>query len=135
MSDWQTLRDDLKLTLRPIDHWPGKLRFRRERSPFSAPMKDTLAKIKRELSALSAQAIVLEISLRTQDFRLDGLPRAGAIATHPGVILSFRSKYGPLRFAFDRFDKWTENLRAIGLASGASADGGIIRRRKRRRTV
>lgn len=113
MSDWVTLQNALNLTLRPIDAWPGKSRYDREPGPFSAPLKDTLTTLKRELAALIAKNIVLQIAFRESDFRLDGLPRANAIATHPGVILTFDSKHGPLRFYFDRFTKWSNNLRAI----------------------
>ena len=115
MSDWVSLKDALGLTLRPIDVWPGKPRYDRSLSPFSAPFKDTLAKLKRELSMLNARNIVFQVALREQDFRLDGLPRADARATHPGVILAFTSKHGPLRLIFDGFTKWQDNLRAICL--------------------
>jgi len=115
MSDWVTLQRVLDLTLRPIDTWPEKLRYDRERSPYSAPLKDTLATLKKELSALAAKNIVLQIAFREQDFRLDGLPRANAIATHPGVILAFGSKHGSLRLFFDRFTRWEGNLRAIAM--------------------
>ena len=115
MSDWVTLQNALGLSLRPIDQWPGKPRGDRERSPYSAPFKDTLATLKRELLALQAREIVLQLALREQDFRLDGLPRANAIATHPGIILAFGSRHGPLRLYFDRFTKWDHNLRAVAM--------------------
>lgn len=115
MSDWVTLKNALDLSLRPIDVWPGKLRADRDRSPYSAPLKDTLATLKREMFGLSARKIVLQIALREQDLRLDGLPRAGAIATHPGIILAFDSKHGPLRLFFDRFTRWDHNLRAVAV--------------------
>jgi len=115
MSDWVTLKNALGVTLRPIDDWPGKHRHSREKGPFSASLKDTLTTLKRDLSALKAKNIVLQIALREGDFRLDGLPRAGAIATHPGVILAFDSKHGPLRLYFDAFTRWENNLRAIAM--------------------
>jgi hypothetical protein len=115
MSDWVTLRDTLGLTLRPSDVWPGKPTVSREAGPFSAPLKDTLAVLKRELSALSAKQIVLQVAFRESDLRLDGLPRAGAIAMHPGVMLAFDSRHGSLRLFFDGFTKWQSNLRAIAM--------------------
>ncbi len=115
MSDWVTLKNTLDISLRPIDQWPGKPRYDRDLGPFSAALKDTLAVLRRELSALSAKNIVLQIALREQDLRQDGLPRAGAIATHPGVILAFDSRHGPLRLYFDRFTKWQNNLRAVAM--------------------
>lgn len=115
MSDWQTLRDQVGVVFRPIDQWPGKIRYERDVSPFSAPLKDTLRMLKTEFTALQTADIVLQIAIREKDLRLDGLPRAGAIAEHPGIILSFRCKHGHLRFAFDRYRRWHDNLRAIAM--------------------
>lgn len=115
MSDWKTLADKLNLKLRPIDAWPGKIHRQRQASPFSAGLADTLSVLGKELRALSASGIVLQIAIREGDLRLDGLPRANAIAEHPGIILSFQSKHGPLRLAFDGFPKWQHNLRAIAM--------------------
>lgn len=115
MSDWQTLRDKLNLKLRPIDVWPGTIHRQRQASPFSANLSDTLSTLVKELRALNASAIVLQIAIREGDLRLDGLPRANAIAEHPGIILALQSKHGPLRLAFDGFPKWQHNLRAIAM--------------------
>jgi hypothetical protein len=79
--------------------------------------------LERELHALGAQAVVLQVAMDETDFRIDGLPRATARAKHPGVILSFdTSGYpdgsalaGRLEFATDIFSTWQENLRAIAL--------------------
>lgn len=122
MSDWVTLKDVLGLTLRPVDVWPGTLRGDRDRSPYSAPLKDTLKVLRRELVALSAKDVVLQIALREQDLRLDGLPRAGAIASHPGVILAFGSRHGALRLFFDRFTRWDHNLRVTRGRAPAGAE-------------
>jgi hypothetical protein len=115
MSDWKTLSDKLNLKLRPIDVWPGNIHRQRTASPFSASLSDTLSILVKELRALNASGIVLQIAIREGDLRLDGLPRANAIAEHPGIILAFQSKHGPLRLAFDGFPKWQHNLRAIAM--------------------
>ena len=39
-------------------------------------------------------------------FRNDGIPYANARASHPGIIIAFESKFGPLKFAVDTFWKW-----------------------------
>ncbi len=117
MSDWVMLQNALGLTLRPIDVWPG-VKPRRQSfnpSPYSAPLKDTLSVLKLELRELRAKNVVLQIDLRESDFRLDGLPRAGALAKHPGIVLAFDSKQGPLRLYFDGFGKYEHNLRAIAI--------------------
>lgn len=117
MSDWVTLKDALNLTFRPIDHWPGgkplRHAWQREQSPYSAPLKDTLAILKRELGMLRATTIVLQIAIPERGLRLDGLPRSGATAEHPGVVLCFNTPSGHRRRAFDRFTKWEHNLRAL----------------------
>jgi hypothetical protein len=46
---------------------------------------------------------VIELALDEGDIRLDGLPRAHARPRHPGVIVSFDSKHGPLGYGTDAF--------------------------------
>jgi hypothetical protein len=106
------------LTTKPLTTWPGQLTpwDARKRSPFSAGMRQTLSLLDRELWYLSATGTVLEVAIPAEKFRIDGHPRAGATAEHPGVVLSLpKTSVGPLRYACDRFDKWQDNLRAIAL--------------------
>jgi hypothetical protein len=58
---------------------------------------------------------VVQIDLRESDIRLDGMPRANATPTDPAVIISFKSKHGPLRYFCDQFTDWHDNVRAIAL--------------------
>lgn len=103
-------------TCRAITDWPGEQTKFRRSSPFKAPWDRTLQLLKSELGQLSAKAVVLELAFREVDIRADGSgPKARAVARHPGVILSFTGKHGPLRIACDRFVSWQDNLRAIGL--------------------
>ena len=108
------------MTLRPIERWPGKLTANRTRSQFSAPWRATLDLLDRELWHLGPAGrnapAVLQIAMREQDFRLDGMPRANARPEHPGVILAIESTKGPLSFPCDRFLTWQDNLRAIALS-------------------
>lgn len=108
------------MTLRPIEQWPGKPTATRQRSNFSAPWRSTLDLLDRELHYLGKSnrnaPTILQVALREQDFRNDGMPRANARPTHPGVILSIESKHGPLSYPCDRFDLWQDNLRAIALS-------------------
>ncbi|UYL86910.1 DnaJ-like chaperonin [Gordonia phage RavenCo17] len=109
-----------RMTLRPIEHWPGKLTVNRVSSQFSAPWRATLDLLDRELWHLGPAGrnapAVLQIAMREQDFRLDGMPRANARPEHPGVILAIESTKGPLSFPCDRFVTWQDNLRAIALS-------------------
>lgn len=103
---------------RPIDEWPGDPTPARDRrrAPFKAGWGSTLRDLMRELSWLDAHTVVCQIALEEKDFRVtDGHPRAQARASHPGVVLAFESKYGPLKYATDVFDDFTDNMRAIAL--------------------
>lgn len=106
----------LEYQTRSIEQWPGKLASHRQRSPFRAGWGDTMALLDRELKHLKAKAVVLLMALRPSDIRLDGRPRADVRPMHPGVILSFESLRGPMQFPCDKFDSWSDNVRAIALA-------------------
>jgi hypothetical protein len=66
----------------------------------------------RELSQLNARLVVVQIAMQEWDFRQDGIPYANARADHPGVVIAFESRHGPLKFAVDTFTSWEDNLRA-----------------------
>lgn len=126
---------NLNITYRPIGtDWPGKRtpaddraysRFRRhgqwdtETNRYigrgDIPWPATLLLLERELNQLGADSVVFQIDLRESDIRLDGLPRADARPTDPAVIISFKSKHGPLRYFCDQFRGWQDNVRAIAL--------------------
>jgi hypothetical protein len=111
MSDWPA-----GFVVAPMREWPGAMTARRRRSQFASTHSATLALLTREMRELGAKHPTLLIALRPEDFRLDGLPRAGRVAAHPGIVLSFESKHGPLSYPCDTFDRWQDNLRAIALA-------------------
>ena len=100
----------------PIVTWPCALTRSRGRSKFSASYNDTLRLLDRELRHLGARNIVIQLALRPEEIRIDGLPRSGSRPSHPGVILSFDSKHGPLSYPCDRYADWESNLRAIALS-------------------
>jgi hypothetical protein len=104
-------------TFRPIERWLGPSTPSRRYSPFRASYSQTLALLDRELRALRASRVVIQLALEESDIRLDGLPRASARPKHPGVILAFHSdKHGmDLQYALDAYTKWEDNLRAIAL--------------------
>jgi hypothetical protein len=116
----------MRLQLRPITVWPGELTRSRTASPFKATYTDTLQVLNRELDALGVvDNPVIQLAIREDDLRLDGELRANARPeSHPGVILSFKSrKHGELSYPCDTFDGaswrrqvgWQQNLRAIVL--------------------
>lgn len=107
------------MTLRPLVSWPYPETRDRGRSPFSATWTSTLELLDRELGHLKDgrgnAPSVLQISLREQDFRLDGMPRASAVVSFPGVVLNIESSKGALSYPCDKFKRWQDNIRAIAL--------------------
>ena len=102
---------------RIITDWPGELRAfsARTSSPFKVDWSKTLDDLERELEKLRAKDVVLETAHRDGDVRMNGSVNASATPLHPGVILSFDSRHGPLRYFTDAYDAWRANVRAIGL--------------------
>ena len=117
MSAWP---DTMKVA--PIRQWPGELTRHRKSSPFRAGLSDTLDVLDREIWQLTdtrsqRDSAELLIAIPAGDlWRLDGKPRAHAVAEHPGVIFSIDSRHGHLSYPCDTFTTWQDNLRAIALA-------------------
>ena len=112
----------MRLIARPIDTWPDTLLDDAQRSwsRFDSAWSDTVQLLEREVEMLGGNEVVLQLAITERDCRLDGWIRADAKPTHPGVIVSFDSKHGPLRYSTDRFKDfagrgWQANVRAIAL--------------------
>lgn len=119
---------------RPLDPsaWPQALTKGRRSPQFRSPLSATLDLLETELEAIKARDIVIETAHAQRDIRNDGWPRADArVPSFPGVILSFDSVHGPLRYLTDTFEAgsyyvsgkgsqrihgWEANLRAIALS-------------------
>lgn len=116
----------MRLIARPIDQWPGELTPDDARQPtqFTATWTETCDLLHREVEMLGADEVVLQVAITERESRQDGWVRADARPRHPGVIVSFESKHGPLRYHTDRFTNrgwrgylpgWQSNVRAIAL--------------------
>ena len=105
----------MNYTFRPIDNWPRQKNKRPQKSRFRSRYSDTLELLEKELRQIDARKIVIQIDLPESQIRNDGLPYSKARPVFQGVILSFESKHGPLRYLTDSFNDWQENLRAIAL--------------------
>lgn len=109
------------MVLRPLEGWPLEFTKQRRAAPFSSSHSDTLALLDRELRMIDSKdskypGSVLQVALTENDFRRDGMPRAGAKMAHPGVILTVEMRNRPtLSFPCDTFTHWHDNLRAITL--------------------
>ena len=73
----------------------------------------------REVGMLGARRAVIELECDASEIRRDGLPRSDARVRGPGIMVSFESKHGPVRFPCDTFNSWQDNGRAIALAMQA----------------
>lgn len=100
--------------VRPISDRTAFTGHRRS-SPFRAGWASTQQILTRELRALAARDVVLELDVAEGDLRLDGMLRANARPASPAIRLAFESKHGPLVYAIDRFHTWQDNARAIAL--------------------
>lgn len=104
---------------RPLGPWAGPATpaASRRQAQFRATYPATLELLWREIAALGGRDVILQVDIAERDIRTDGLPRANArYGSNPGVVVSFRSAHGPLRYATDAYTGWQDNLRAIALS-------------------
>ena len=104
----------------PLHAWPFPDTADRVCSPFRADYDTTLGLLDRELRLLDAPAAAIRLVIGAHHVRQDRQLRANARVDHPGVVVAFESRFGPLEMFCDRFDSrrrdaWHDNLRAIAL--------------------
>lgn len=129
----------MDVRFRPLGDWPQPETKGRKNPQFRSTWSQTLTLLDAELRHLGAKNVVVEVAMTARDIRLDGWPRADARASFPGVIVSFDSRFGPLRYLTDTFENggywvpgglgrpgrmeyvpgWQNNLRAIALSMEA----------------
>ena len=117
---------DVTYKVRPLGQWTDpETKARRSSAAFRASWKETLELLSDEIEKIGGQSpVVFQIDVTEGDIRMDGMLRANAKVGHPGVVISFQSKYGPLRYATDAYERqwgggmpsWQANIRAIALA-------------------
>lgn len=115
----------MRYETRPLVAWTDpETKVRRSTSRFRASWQDTLEFLSAEIEKVGGkEPVVIQVDVTEGDIRLDGMLRANARVGHPGVIVSFDSQFGPLRYATDAYEKdwaggmpsWQGNLRAIAL--------------------
>lgn len=118
-------------TVRPLTAWPGSLTPERRVSPFYAYWDGTTKLLGRELDALEARNVVLQMAITESDIRQDGKLRQQARPAHPGIIVAFESRHGPMQYACDSFLHWKDNVRAVALSLEALRKMeryGVVRR-------
>lgn len=105
----------MRIRCRPQATFPPEFQALRRPDPFKSRLSDTLHLLEAELRRLRADEVVIELAVMEGEIRLDGWPYADARPTHPGVVISFDSRHGPLRYGTDAFPNWQANVRAIAL--------------------
>lgn len=105
----------LEARFRPLPKWTESRKLTYARSPFKSPYVKTLDKLESELRILKARDVVIEAGFQAAQIRNDGWPRGKERPSHPGVILYFTGKDGPLRFPCGTYGRYEDNLRAIAL--------------------
>jgi len=115
----------VRYEIRPLVAWTDpETASRRSTSRFRASWQDTLDFLSAEIGKIGGkEPVVIQLDVQEGDIRLDGMLRANARVGHPGVVVSFDSDFGPLRYATDAYEKdwahgmpsWQGNLRAIAL--------------------
>jgi hypothetical protein len=115
----------MRYEIRPLGHWTDPETTDRAGSGrFRAAWQSTLDLLAFETGQLDAGLVVVQIDVKEGDLRRDGMLKSRAVVGHPGVAVSFESRFGPLRYATDRYEPrwsgdppgWQANTRAIALA-------------------
>ncbi len=108
----------LDVTFRPLGKWPGEATPAGERgsSRFRASWQATLKLLRTEITALEPERTIVQMDLTEHAIRRDGLPRADARPSSPGVVLSLELEPGVwAHFPCDSYLDWEDNVRAIAL--------------------
>lgn len=121
----------------PIEAWPGPMTKNRATAQFRKTVVKTrtwgdgstyktqdrgvdwpatVKLLRREIEFLGGKNVVLQMAVTSRDCRNDGWIRADARPAHPGVIIGFASKFGPLSYPCDTYDDWQANIRAIAVS-------------------
>jgi hypothetical protein len=109
----------LEYKIQPIGIWPGQPTspWSRKRSAFKIVETKVLDHIERELRHLGGKEVIFRLEVQPHHLRNDGMLRANARPTAPGVILEFtatRLKGSPrLLYRCDTFTNYWHNLSAI----------------------
>jgi len=104
---------DLRFT--PIDKWPQEPTAKRLRGDFNTKGTGMYDGLEYELNQLRARDVTVQGYFTRQQIRNDGWPVSSAAPSAPGIILSFESMHGPMRWVCDTYRDWQSNLRAIAL--------------------
>lgn len=105
---------DLWFSFKPLSSWPGERSRARRRLGFSADYGRTTRELLHEIKHLKGTDPIIEAECGDEDINLrTGMLKSTAKLRGPGIVVSFDSKFGPLRYPCDTSPVWQENLRAV----------------------
>lgn len=124
------MTDKFTIEWEPLTAWPDVDTSPRKQPLFKAKYDDTLKLCREELEAIdTVGVVVIQVVTRNghADLRRDGQLAVRANVIHPGVRISFTSRFGPTTIATDAFAEryfnrppdWQANFRAIVLGLAA----------------
>lgn len=105
----------LDARFKALPKWNREPGLQHLNSQFKTAYNKTLDKLEHELRKLDAHDVVIEAGYRLDQIRNDGWPRGGMSPSHPGAVLYFRSKEGPLCFPCGTYRSLEDNMHAIAL--------------------
>ncbi|RHA38695.1 hypothetical protein [Cellulomonas rhizosphaerae] len=114
----------MRYTTRPLsDRTWLRADDERTRSQFKVSWSQASDLLERELEWIDGHDLVIEIDIREQDLRLDGMLRANAKPIGaPAVVVAFESQHGPLLYRSDAYgwgswgssmEVWQHNVYAV----------------------
>ena len=112
----------MRYEVRPLGAWTDPETKPRRPHPFSSTWGNTRDLLSRETDLLAARLVVIQLDAIGGTLRADGMLTGDIRTGHPGAVVSFESKFGPLRYAADTYlggkgtPAWQANTRAIALS-------------------
>lgn len=97
------------------DRFPPPETRKRKRAAFLATYERSKGDLADELRRLGASEATLYIDVLPGHVTRDGRLHAQYRPLSPRIVLEAETRNGKLFFAFDRYEKWTDNLRALAL--------------------
>lgn len=101
-----------------LDHWTGPRRTPSEqaRAGYGAAWATVARDLEYEARHLGADEVLILLDVERSALRIDGWPKANTGDPPAAVaVIMPDTKHGPLRWQCDRWDRWRDNVRAIGL--------------------
>lgn len=99
---------------------PTRPADRKSRWTFRNGYDDTRSVLRDEVTKLGGREVLIEGFWLPGDIRQDGQPRRNARPpVSPGVVVSFDSLHGGMRYLTDVYELWEHNVRAVALGLGA----------------